>query len=189
METNKVDDGLPRKTQRDHWREYPGELVMEYVHEHEYDPKTWGLEFAVRKLTSGKHFPPDSPQNKRQREVYYEASTPYRGCVYQGDSPEAALGALLLGVGLLSRDGHFNPEHPTASGSPPVQHAIHILTERLLWQVERRKDHITHANEPRGIPYVESEEWKQALTAVGRDNEIISALATSIAALARVKDL
>ena len=185
MEPNKIDDGAPTETMRESWRKYPGELVMVYEHNNEYDTKSCGLEFSIRKLTAGKHFPPDNRENIHARAVFYEASMPYRACIYQGDTPEAALGALLLGVGLMGRDGHMNPEQPTVKGVPPVQHAISILAEKLVWHSERRREHLT--NEPTaGLMEPDSD---AAFQRISRDNDIISSLATSIAALARVKDL
>lgn len=188
MDTTKVDDGLPLETQRDLWNKLPGELVMKYEHRNEYNTKTWGLEFAVRKTTAGVHFPHTNAVSKTQppAQTVYEAATPYRACVYQAESPEAAVGALLMGVALFSRDGHMNPEHPTAMGSPPIQHVLSILSERLVWHSERRREHITNAPAD-ATPDQRLDE--ATIARISRDNEIISALATSIAALARVKDL
>lgn len=181
MESTKVDDGQPQQTQRDSFNQLPGELVMKYVHNNAYNTKTWGLEFAVKKITPGVHTP--SP-NDNAGKVMFEAATPYRACVYQGETAEAAVGALLLGVGLLSRDGHMNPEHPTAKGVPPIQHAISVLSEKLVWHSERRREHLTNESTS-GLDAPDD----AAIQRIARDNEIISALATSIAALARVKDL
>jgi hypothetical protein len=94
-------------------------------------------------------------------------------------------------------------------GSPPIQHAIHILTERLLQMVERRQDHLFtggYAENPAHVGAIpidnlgDDEQRRKALEAdaeqmthltlhaIARDNEVIAALATAVSALARVKD-
>jgi len=112
---------------------------------------------------------------------HYEAKTPYRDITFVGKTLEEAVGAMLKGVALLARCGSFNPEQPQLPGVPPIQHAIEILTERLAGQTERRREKL-----PVDGPIPPAE---QNLASIARDNEIISALATTIAALARVKDL
>lgn len=152
---------------QDTYRQLPGVIVMQHSHD---EGRKHGLEFTLRK---GEMF---------------EAATPYRNCVYAGDTPAEAIGCLLLGVAELSRNGSIDPSRPNLSGSPPIQHAIHLLTERLLWQVELRREHLVEYGSPLGAGpayHVEDDTVK----AIARDNEIISALGTSIAALARVKDL
>lgn len=134
------------------------------------------FEFVVRRV-------PDAPDNDGK--TYYTAETPYRAIVYCGSTPELAIGAMLHGVAELARKGSMNPADPSERGDPPIQHAIHLLTERLLWQVEQRHTHLLWLGETPngGTPKPED------TANIARDNEVISALATSIAALARVKDL
>jgi hypothetical protein len=115
---------------------------------------------------------------------HYEARVPYRDITFVGKTFEEAIGAMLKGVALLARDGSFNPAQPQRLGAPPIQHAIELLTERLSWQTERRRKKMPTN---RGDWPVPSDE--QTVASVARDNDIIAALATAIAALARVKDL
>lgn len=205
-----VREGIP--PQSDLWSNAPGELVLKY----EADPKQealgmTGFSWQVRKLIPGRDFDMKLGQVNKP---HYEASLPYRAIVYQGDTAEEALGNLLKGVCQLSREGAINPSNPFSAGSPPIQHAIHILTERLLLTVERRQDHLLmsgYAENPMHVGALtisgfaaeggddshsaatrrgEAEQLgEQLLRAVSRDNEIVSALATAIASLARVKDL
>lgn len=116
---------------------------------------------------------------------HFEASTPYRPIAYVGVTREQAIGIMLHDVARLARVGHMDPDRPAEKGSPPIQHAIHILSQRLLWQVERRREHLEFSP---ALPD-ESIADEVLIKSVARDNEIVSALATSIAALARVKDL
>lgn len=193
--------------QKDLWTDAPGEIVWQYT----ADPKEeelgmTGFSWQVRKLIPGVH---DSDPPKPGMQVpYYQASTPYRAVFYQAESAEAALAALLKGFCLLSREGAINPSAPLRPGVPPIQHAIHILTERLLQMVEHRQDHLFlggYAENPEHVgatiaatelnaghfpgPSKNEELTEQLMRAVARDNEVISALATAVAALARVKDL
>lgn len=162
----------------------PGEVVMEHLH----DPRRGdnaGLEFRVRRLIAKKHFPKDSPDNVVQRKACYEAATPYRHCVYPGRTLGEALGALMLGVGLLSRDGSLDPSVPHAQGSPIIQHVLHVLSERLAWHVARRREKLISQS-------VNPEEEASVVSATGllnRENEVIAALGTAISSLARIKDL
>lgn len=198
--------------QEDLWSNAPGDPVWQYdVSAENLAVGLGGFSWQVRKLIPGKHFHSTSANAK----VIYEASTRYRACYYDADSPEAALGALLRGMCLLSRDGAINPNNPYQPGSPPIQHAMHILTERLLQAVELRADHMLmsgYAENPQHVGAIalsdvagdeakDDEQSKRArdaaaeamnesiVRAVARDNEVIAALGTAISALARVKDL
>jgi hypothetical protein len=187
METQPKADAPPIKSLRELFNEMPGETVLKYEH-NSRDFEKDGLEFAVNRLKNGEHFgyadPPSA--NAPHAEFIYEARTPYRAIVYHGATPEAAIGALLLDVSRLSRAGHFNPTHPDAMGSPPVQHAMAILSERLTWFIDRRHEELeqSHAN---SIGHHGADE--NTLQKLGRLNEVIAALGTSIAALARAKDI
>jgi hypothetical protein len=128
----------------------------------------------------------------------FAGCTPYRTIIYTGDTVEEVIGNMLKDMATLARSGSLNPERPEDKGSPPIQHVVQVLSERLLWQVERRKEHLEGAGEGSHLREFESQEERDrekerfeemALKEVSRDNEIISALATSISALARVKDL
>lgn len=182
--------------QEDFWANAPGELVWQFTANPDLeDLGRTGFSWQVRKLTPGKHFELKMGQVNKP---HYEASTPYRAVVYQGATPEEALAALLKGHCLLSREGAINPNSPYEPGSPPIQHAVHILTERLVSAVERRKDHLLmsgYAENPAHVGALtvngisDDELNEQLLRSVARDNEVVSSLATAIAALARVKDL
>lgn len=200
--------------QGDLWTNAPGEVVWQYTADPEKEALGMtGFSWQVRKLTPGVH---DSNPPKAGMQVpYFEASTPYRAVFYQAETPEMALAALLKGACVLSREGAINPHNPHRAGSPPIQHAIHILTERLLQMVEGRHDHLFmsgYAESPAHVGTVplheisneaggDDEQSKklrefsaeqmqhQLLQAVARDNEVIAALATAVSALARVKDL
>lgn len=135
------------------------------------DGRSWGFEFTVRNFRA----------NTRLEEGSFEAAMPYRNHVYKGRTVEEAVGAMLKGTALLAREGSLDPNLPWECGVPVIQHVIHVLTERLLWHVERRREHLTAEGS--------ADQPGERERAVNRDNEIISALGTSIAALARVKDL
>lgn len=209
LPTDVVSDIPPQK---DLWTNAPGELVWKY----EADPKKeelgmTGFSWQVRRLTPGMH---DMDPPKPGLQVpYYQASTPYRAVFYTADSAEEALACLLKGFCHLSREGSINPSNPHATGAPIIQHAMHVLSERLLWHLNCRQDHLVmggYADTPGAVgpsPYaakryagdgpedatkkkeLEDHFVAQMVATVSRDNEIISALGTAIAALARVKDL
>lgn len=173
---------------------WPGETVLSHIHEE--DPAKKGFEFVVKKVIAGVDtvIDPKEAHLLPHGKVHFAAMAPYRGCVWTGETTEEAIGGMLHGYAELARKGNIDPSHPNDKGSPPIQHAIHTLTERLLWQVERRKEHLGMADEYSHPGMKVSEEdserfYYQALSDIARDNEIISALSTSIAALARVKDL
>ena len=105
-----VAEGIPPQSD---WKDAPGELVWRFEADSEMEhlglaPFSW----QVKKLTAGVHYQPDSPHNNKQRAFYFEASTPYRSCYYVGTTAEEALGALMKGVCLLSREGAINPNFP-----------------------------------------------------------------------------
>lgn len=205
-----VAEGIP--PQQDLWTNAPGELVWMY----EADPEKeslgmTGFSWQVRKCTPGIH--DSDPPKPGLQAPYFQASTPYRAVFYQAASAEEALACLLKGMCTLCREGAMNPRAPHRPGAPPIQHAIHILTERLLLMVEQRQDHLVmsgYADNPAHVGAVtisdltkdgddqvskearDSEQEKlnhQMMQAIARDNEIVSALATAISSLARVKDL
>lgn len=218
MESNKTENDVPPAPES--WKDLPGEVVMRFEADPARAQDTYGFEWQVKKLEAGKHYELKEGQTRRD---YHEASTPYRMCVYAGESAEEAVAALMKGMSLLSREGAINPSNPHAIGAPPIQHAISILTERLLWAVDQRQNHLVmggYADSPGNIwpsPYAgaryaaddkqkpeESQDPAAKLAArraqeeafneqmvktVARDNEVVSALATAIAALARVKDI
>lgn len=215
MESNKIENDVPPAPES--WKDLPGELVMRFEAGAGL-PNAYGFEWQVKKLTAGKHYPEDDPRNERRRGIIFEASTPYRHCVYQGDTAEEAIGCMMKGMALLSREGAINPNNPHGIGSPIIQHAMEVLSERLLWNIEQRQNHLVmggYADSPSNIwpsPYASARytagavggEGKddsvskqaredafneQMVKTVARDNEVVSALATAIAALARVKDI
>lgn len=158
------------------------EMVMQLTHveaSHEHV-----LEFQVLRYYS-------EDDESGTVENFYSASTPYRAIEHTGRTAEEAIGSLLFSYACMSRDGAFNPHLPAEQGDPPIQHAIHILTERLKWHVERRHQHMVETGiEPAGAPndpYVGSRET--ALHNTKDDSKIIAALATAIAALGRVEEL
>ncbi len=186
--------------QEDLWTNAPGELIWRHLADPEQEALGMtGFSWQVRKIVPGVH----EPKSEDSQEPYFQASTPYRAVFYSADTAEDALGCLLKGMCHLSREGAINPSNPLRPGAPPIQHVIHILTERLLQMVEHRQDHLVmsgYTPDPAHIsaPELSAEHLKrpapeelneQLVRAVARDNEVISALATSIAALARVKDL
>lgn len=116
----------------------------------------------------------------------FEARTPYRQVVYWGETEKDAIGAMLKGVADLAWKGHLHPEQPERKGSPPLQHAMNILADHLSWHLERRRERIDDCSSE---PVEDSVAESQCLTELTRRNEVISGLATSIAALARIKAL
>lgn len=208
MEKQSIDGGVPAVF---NWKDLPGETVMSFEVPPYDNPESYGFEFQVKELKPGKHF---EVKQGTPAEPYFEASTPYRHCVYQGKTAMEALSALMRGMAYHSREGAIDPKLPHNPGAPIIQHAIHILTERLLWHVERRRDHLLmgspaepavwpspYANRHYPMPEGQNDQQSEAarqtredafndqmMKAVAKDNEIVSALATAISALARVKD-
>jgi hypothetical protein len=160
--------------------EAPGEYVLKNTQNGSSD-----FEFAVKLVT------PTSVDDNNGK-PYYIAVNPYRAIVCTGSTVESALGSMIFYLITLARNGSINPKYLAEPGDPPIQHVMGILSERLLWQTERRHEHLGKADPevPESLKGQESKATQdQYLLNVARDNEIISALATSIAALARVKDL
>lgn len=174
-------------TPRASYDELPGEVVMRY----ERSPKGYGFEFTVRKLIADKDYPPDNPENEVRREAVFEASTPYRNCVYQGATPEEAIGNLLLGMSFLTREGAINPHCPELKGMPIIQHVMEILSEHLAQMLMNRRMHLSDNSAWRPDSSIaKAEDRKQSATlGVSWQNEVIAAVGTAISALARVKDL
>ena len=140
--------------------------------------KEWRLE--TRELESGQ----------------WDANLPFRGVYAQGSSKDEAIGGLFRVYCQLARDGSFNPHFPQRVGAPPIQHAIEILEELLRFHTTCRfDDWREHAGEcdPPSKPEPGSETTAGGLYTrdprFNRRNEVISGLATAIAALARVKEL
>lgn len=163
---------------------WPGEVVVENIHEETRDDNSF--EFTLRKITAGvdTRIDPKEAHLIEYGAVHYSATTPYRAVVWTGDTPGAALGNMLRGFSELSRSGALDPKDPNKKGATPIQHVLEILSERLTWQMEQRRSNLGQVD-----PIFPSEGDAQWISHVAKDNEIISALATSIAALARVKDL
>ena len=163
---------------------WPGEVIVENIHEETRDDNS--LEFTLRKITAGvdTRIDPQEAHLLAHGAVHYSATTPYRAVAWTGDTPGMALGSMMRGLSELARSGSIDPKDPNKRGATPIQHVLEILSERLTWQMERRRDSLSQVD-----PISPSEGDAQWITHVAKDNEIISALATSIAALARVKDL
>lgn len=164
---------------------WPGETVLDNIHEETSDDVSF--EFVLKKVTAGvdTKIDPKEAHLLEQGKVFYSAVTPYRSCVWHADTPGAAIGSMIRGIAELARSGALDPNKPNQKGSTPIQHVLEILSERLIWQLEQRHSSLAEADEL-------SHDRKTNdtyLNNVARDNEIISALGTSIAALARVKDL
>lgn len=130
----------------------------------------------------------------------YEASIPSRAIVWTDgtDGPkgmERAIGAMLYGVAKLAREGSLDPDAPDRKGAPPIQHVMAILSERLAWHIERRREYgemlMTDPGVHRAIDSKGpvAPEDLGASSQVTRHSEIIAALGTAVSALARIKDL
>lgn len=161
----------------------PGEFVLRFEHRDSGFYDDCHLEFGVKRVV---------PTNTEDHQgvPYFTASTPYRALVATGDTEASALSGLLHWISEISRNGSFNPKYPAECGDPPIQHVLGILSERLQWQIERRHEHLGKADpEPARIEDESNEIRDAYLANVQRDNDIIMAISTSIAALARVKDL
>lgn len=118
----------------------------------------------------------------------FEAWTPYRMISYSGETPEQAVANMLHGIAKLAREGALNPDQPSDAGSPSIQHALNVLTERLAWQTARREEHVHDLSDKGGM--AAGPDTKTTLMpGLDRNNQIIAALGTAIAALARVNDL
>jgi len=161
----------------------PGEYVMKYKHEEVEDMGDHVFEFCIKKVVPGKH----TETRDNGGVPYFTGATPYRQCTYCGASVEEVIGAMFFGLTTLARNGAINPEQPAEPGDPPIQHAMHILSERLKWQVEAR--HGVIGRDPIELLSLSKDDYFSAIQESTRCSEIIAALATAIAALARVKDL
>jgi hypothetical protein len=129
----------------------------------------------------------------------FQASIPFRQVFWMGNTPEEATSRMLRGIAKLARDGSLDPDDPERMGCPPIQHVLGLLTRSLVWQLDRRREKIDFANR-NSVPLSTTiEDSKMSPTDIHqppmldpqfhRDNEILSGLATAIAALARVKEL
>lgn len=115
----------------------------------------------------------------------FEASTPYRQIVYLGETEQEAIGAMLKGVAELAWSGSMDPAAPERKGCPPLQHTMSILCNHLRWHLERRRERIDDSHDQAPGEALDG----QLAAELTRTNEIISGLATSIAALSRIKAL
>jgi hypothetical protein len=118
-----------------------------------------------------------------QKGTSFEASIPYRQIVWLGNTEREAIGSMMRGIAQLARDGSLNPDCPSRTGSPPVQFALDVLTEELGRAVELRREDAVDASASLGQPAL------LATPDFARRNEVVSGIATAIAALARVKEL
>lgn len=119
----------------------------------------------------------------------FEAEVPYRQITWGGATEAEAVGAMLHGVAELARRGSIHADHPERPGVTPIQHAMTILSEHLDWHVERRREQIDHTNRKQNETPDSHDVELPNNPRLNRLNEIISGLATAIAALARVKEL
>lgn len=123
----------------------------------------------------------------------FEARTPYREIVYLGSTEQEAIGAMLKGVAELAWRGSLDPAAPERKGSPPLQHTMDIICDHLRWHLNQRRERIESSHteiSPFGSgPSSDLPRELRCLSELARTNEIISGLATSIAALARIKAL
>jgi hypothetical protein len=158
-----------------------GEFVLKHAHETSKVSDS-EFEFGVMKITPGKD---EAAADVNDGKPYYVAATPYRHVVWNGETPEAAIGSMMRSLAMYARSGHMNPKYPCEPGDPPIQHVMNILSERLAWQIERRHDNLSEAARESELSDVQPELTPKA----ARSSDIIAALSTAIAALARVKDL
>lgn len=143
------------------------------------DPGNWTLEI---KASAGAH--------ETQR---FFASLPFRDVVGEGATVEEAAGDLLRAYARLAYYGSLDPEAPNDVGAPPLQHVMNILQrllqKRLLQRFEDWRDRSIDAHAEAGFPEATAgSNWtKDPIFA--RTNEVLSGIATAIAALARIKEL
>jgi hypothetical protein len=159
----------------------PGETVLKYLHRETavHHSSDYMFEFCIKKIVPER----DTVPTDNNGTTYYSGATPYRQAVFMGASVEEVIASMLFGFASLARNGSINPSQPAEPGDPPIQHAMSILTDRLAWQIERRHGNI-HDAEPADV-VTHGEVTPDTV----RCGEIIAALGTAIAALARVRDL
>jgi hypothetical protein len=150
-------------------RKLDGEVILERVNA-PGSPERLPFEFSVQKYVR-----PDNDGAK------YFGVTPYRSIVWTGNSPEEVVSAMLYALAEMSRRGTIDPRSPNSVGAPPIQHVIGFLAERLASRIQTRHQDLLQRTRPKAT-YDDLED-------IARDNEIIAAISTAIAALARVKDL
>lgn len=124
-----------------------------------------------------------------QQDGQFTAMTPYRQIGYIGTSEKEAIGSMLRGVAELAWSGSLHPDDPYRKGAPPLQHVMQILNSSLEWHIARRREQIEHENKAAPETPDSNDVQLPNSPRLNRLNEIISGLATSIAALARVKEL
>lgn len=164
---------------------WPGETVLDNIHEE--TPGDVSFEFVLKKVTAGvdTKIDPKEAHLLEHGKVFYSAVTPYRSCIWHADTPGAAIGSMIRGMAELARSGALDPNKPNRKGSTTIQHVLEILSEKLAWQLEQRHTSLAEVDDT----FHDRKTNDAYLNNVARDNEIIAALGTSIAALARVKDL
>lgn len=136
----------------------------------------------------------------------WQAELPFRSIRGEGSSPDEAVATLFRTYCELSRTGAFTPHNPDAKGVPPVQHVLNVLSEMLQGEIHNRNSNreFTYENDMRADDEQSTANTRPGRAAGGaptwgsayrdhhvftRDNQVISGLATAIAALARVKEL
>jgi len=121
--------------------------------------------------------------------VVFVASLPFREVFVEGGTKDEALGGLLREYCRLGRVGSIDPACPEKRGMPPIQHVLGLLEEQLQREVRNRRDLIEMRQNagcatPVDDPYTELLEDPP----FKRQNDVIAALGTAIAALARVRE-
>jgi hypothetical protein len=122
----------------------------------------------------------------------WDARLPFRSLYAQGSSKDEAVGGLMREYCQLAREGAFNPHRPHHVGAPPIQHAMEILEEQLRFHTASRYDdwnELAGESIPADPPETTAGGMYTRDPRFARRNEVISGLATAIAALARVKEL
>lgn len=119
----------------------------------------------------------------------YSASISDRQIVWEAPTPARAMAHMLHGVAMLARDGSLDPNAPSRQGVPPIQHVLNILSDRLAWHIDRRRESCEISVVGGEIPGFARDNMAGDLVGQARCNEVIAALGTAISALARIKDL
>lgn len=126
----------------------------------------------------------------------FTASLPFReGVEFKGATRDEAIGNLIRGYAELAWEGFVNPYAPHRRGVPAIQHVLEILVTRLEFEAGLRRsdwqenvltvENVAAAQERQttaGGAWLDTPQFK-------RRNDVISGIATAIAALARVKEL